>query len=140
MKLSECSDADLSRWIAEKLSPSQTQFPFWRRCEVPCDRCDATGANTDRSANCRRCDGFGKVMGRCAGDMVNDPAMTVMLTEKLPAGGVMFVPEEKLWRAFSDYTMEHDDFETTNEVENERLGRAVAEAFAMANGWKDGQQ
>ena len=132
----DLSDKELSRWIAEKLEPEPERgLPYWKRCEIPCSACDGTGANADRTASCRRCQGYGKVYSRCPRDMVNDAAMTVMLLER-GLGSLDWVSDGdfKMWRG----GFERQDHSRIEYVTAKTLGRAVAEAFALANGF-DGE-
>ena len=129
----DLSDEELSRWIAEKLEPEPERgLPYWKRCEIPCSACDGTGANADRTASCRRCQGYGKVYSRCPRDMVNDAAMTVMLMEKMNEDDnkplTLCGTIRTMWR------MDWGGFT----AQSKTLGRAVAEAFALANGF-DGE-
>jgi|SRR5581483_1383528 len=115
--IQELSDAELSRWIAEKLGLS-----------------DMAHAVVHGAGACSRCKRFLPLPERdCVDDYINDPAMTVMLLEKLRPlhvqitldmdyfGIVIGWPESRYWRSNSHLT----------------ASRAVAEAFALANGWTE---
>lgn len=127
MKISELSDSDLSRWIAEKLEikPKEWQLdaPYlkhiaWQYVEKRWE----------------------------PRDMVHDPAMTVMLLEKL-----MREPKRDCYLTFDHYGELANQYELEIGVTDAgyaqglrgfilhgaQLGRAVAEAFALANGWTE---
>lgn len=133
MKISEVSDVDLSRWIAEKLEPKPDEHlcggkynPYAHRNVYECPACIFRGLqkrtfqfftfSNDRFWQPR--------------DMVHDPAMTVMLLEKMGRH-----TERPLTVSVTTITAYWQvDFGGAI-AGNERLGRAVAEAFALANGW-----
>lgn len=69
-------------------------------------------------------------------DMVNDPAMTVMLVKNLMPKLLSITSN---WNGASHYWQVQTSFDTDQDVPatNKDFGRAVAEAFAMAHGCKD---
>ena len=120
----QLSADELSRWICERLG-----WKFGNR-----DQC--APEYPDDLDQCWWCQGIPCSESELP-NAVTNPAMTVMLLEKMPAGGVMFVPEYKWWRAFSDYSLYYEETTYTNEVEAASIGRAVAEAWALANGYQE---
>ena len=126
MKLTERSDAELSRWIAEKLEPLNS-LPFHDEYS---DRLERRGGCHPLGApRCWQWQPLAKQFWQPR-DMVNDPSMTVMLLEKLlvldtvsitkaPNGPCYMIASEK-----------------PQEVKPS-LGRAIAEAYALAHGFTE---
>ena len=115
-KINKLSDKDLSRWIAEKLGWTwqscgvRGEKPHWHEPVVNGYRCHVTGREPD---------------------MVNDPAMTVMLLEKR-----CFYDIRKHPRGWVFTDEKGVDHKHVNNLSVMSLGRAVAEAFALASGWE----
>lgn len=118
------SDEECSRWIAEKLEPKpvNTSVPeqpsplgFWRSVYHH----DTYRGSTDWQPR----------------DMVNDPAMTVMLMEKLGStGDIQIIGMGEHWQ-FRHLGPAPEMEEII--VDAYPLGRAVCEAFMLASGYKD---
>jgi len=121
----ELTDAELSRWIAERLEPScqapssaVTSRPAYWLVEMNPSRMTSAALNSGAQYEWQ------------PRDLVHDPAMTVMLLEKMKSTEKIVICGDGHWY-ITRY--EHEDFYSAN---SECLGRAVAEAFALANGWK----
>lgn len=120
MTLQNLPDETLNLWIAEKLG--------WR-FEV-----SASGSFWHHPL-CIQPQGH-KECGRSVLNFVNDPAMTLMLLENMPLvqcgrGGDFRTgrePKHLEWTVSCKGNVY---------VVNKSLGRAVAEAFCLANGWKE---
>ena len=113
MTLNTVKDQELSLWIGKKLGYEKACYGRWHApdCKHPI-----------RDGSC--CGLIEKLP-----DFVNDPAMTVMLMEKLRAVGHL-----QLFAGLIQYT----DFRAAqrkHECRHATLGRAVAEAFALAHDW-----
>ena len=105
MTISKLSDAELSRWVAEKIDPDKVLGNgIWFQAM------------------------YNQVKHH---DMVNDPAMTVMLLGKL-AESPFYI---KLLISDGLFTLEDGPRHWTAEPFS-NFQRVVAEAFALANGWK----
>ena len=114
----DLSDEDLSRWIVDGLEPL-TQDKYG----------DAQPLITALEPQYWVwCDGIWQPR-----DMVNDAAMTVMLMER-GLGSLDWVSDGtfKMWRG----GFERQDHSRIEYITAKSLGRAVAEAFALANGWE----
>jgi len=128
MKLSEMSDESCSRWICEKLEP--LPIPF------------SDGIVGLSPLKCWTCSDYWRPEWQPR-DFVNDPMMWSMLLEQSwpcimvssrVGDGIRIVkphPNDSLW---------HVQVMTPSGVKpfakNERLGRAIAEAWMKANGWE----
>ena len=125
MTLNTVKDQELSLWIAEKLEPAPAWTPLRKSREY------LGTFYSDGKCWQRRFDGEQGQRPQEPRDMVNDPACTVMLMEKLLCHhGV------KLDRGVDpDYCLSWFDGQKWSEVDGESLGRAIAEAFALAHGW-----
>lgn len=141
MKLSEWTDAQCSRWIAERLEPF---------AGLPDAECEDGTVGDMSPLNCYWIDlvelqttgFFAPAWLPC--DFVGNPAMTVMLLTGFwscaavssRAGDAIRVsknhPDDDLWRV---------DVMTPGGMKqlasNPKLGRAVVEAFMLANGWTE---
>ena len=130
--MTDFSDEQLSRWIAEKLEPLST-LPN----EDDCDHADMEAFPTEYWLASYR-------MSRVTcmhvpswepRDMVNDPAMTVMLLEKMPEPSLWLESNPgdavKIWGCSADMSTNLDN------GWSDRIGRAVAESFALAHGWTE---
>ena len=125
--INDLTDGQLSRWIAEKLEPleslpkenvSPSPLGFWHRPRV------FTGHTFDHSWQPR--------------DMVNDPAMTVMLlaNRKFVSLNQIEDCDEGPWEAcFCKHAQHSIACEAFATVMADTMQRAVAEAFALANGF-----
>ena len=130
------SDAELSRWIAEKMEPLSS-LPN----EDDCDSADMQDFPTDcwiASFRLSLVTGM-HVPGWQPRDMVNDPAMTVMLMERGPicVTRCKKAGRPKGWTAFKpDFSL---DGPGDRDVwpENDTIGRAVADAWCLANGYHE---
>lgn len=124
MKLSELTDEQISQWIAEKLEPKP-----------------AIGISYSKMAAEGRLWWYGEQNGyiKCwPRDMVSDPAMTVMLLEKLLKSGfndVQHTTTLTYWKNVAKW--ECDEGAAKRALTTQSLGRAVAEAFMLANGWTE---
>lgn len=124
MTIAEVSDADLSRWIASRFEPTLMICEHYVSLWGP-----HKGTKYFNTAFDVADDGDTLINLRWEPrDMVNDPAMTVMLLEKMTLAHLMFLRSTNMWRCCADGREQHF-------VHSEKLGRAVAEAFALANGW-----
>ena len=119
MNIREISDEDLSQWIAEKLEPRATAkygSKYWRlSCHVA--EMSAPALEAGATAELLRL------------DMVNDPAMRSILEESLLDHGHSILVEKDGHKQYR-CSCQHMD---TGFVSS--LGRALAEYFALANGW-----
>ncbi len=115
--ISDLTDDEVSRWIAEKLEPGMNKRhpPFLHISPLQCWQGDVNHIFQPR-------------------DMIHDASMTVMLLEKLAEYGLRFDSETSL--SF------HPELKTwcasicgITGVGRKHLGRAVAEAFMLANGY-----
>ncbi len=123
--ISTLSDADLSLWIAAKIEPKPTkrgmyvETSAWRWLWFSTEQVQSQGPSEVWTTT-------GEWVPR---DMVGDPAMTLMLMTQQPNFiCVVQSPDEP--GQFSATFFAHPSRWCTG------LGRAVAEAFALANGWK----
>lgn len=116
------TDREISLWIAEKLG--------WK-LEV------AKSGNFWHHPDCVQPQGH-KECGRSELDMVNDSAMTVMLMEKMREPDLWLESnpgEPKLWGCTTNINCQNG--EDPPVAFSFKLGHAVAEAFMLANGWKE---
>lgn len=147
-KLSELSNEQKSRWIAEKLG--------WKLDEKGCvtlkgkpqgfhhPQCSCQQSGKD-DCNCfagediylqRPSRAFAEndryECGELA-DFVNDPAMTVMLLKKLRESHkvVRLTAGTMIWARVGSEAAPDGETRTLNDI-----GQAVADAFMLANGWK----
>lgn len=127
------TDENLSRWIAEKLE----SFESLPDPEVG-----------QYASKCWRVANRGHVPFKEKGiafygeaDMVNDPAVTVMLIERLRCMWMTLTVSKhgvKVSIRTKRIPLGHRGARHVIVYsEGERLGRAVAEAFALANGWTE---
>jgi hypothetical protein len=122
------TDEELSRWICDKLEPLHT---------VGLNR--VNGKVTSFEGFWTAGDGWESMPSKDKlkpRDMVNDPAMTVMLLIEVIRQSDVLLSGLGVLSGLGDrigITLEHLDVER---IAAEKLGRAVAEAFALANGWK----
>ena len=132
------SDAELSRWIAEKMEPLSS-LPN----EDDCDSADMQDFPTDcwiASFRLSLVTGM-HVPGWQPRDMVNDPAMTVMLMERAgigvePTTNGFDGKRQDCWQAYPlDFSK--DPFRIYAFTGYGSIGRAVMEAFALANGYHE---
>jgi hypothetical protein len=56
------------------------------------------------------------------------------LLKEMPAGLVRYVPEEKIWDACNDYSLQYEDLDETGTAEAKSPGEAVALAWLK---WKE---
>jgi len=149
MRISEVSDQDLSKWIAEKIEPTPERFPNMVQLHITDP---IWSAKLCWTLGCMLRDDSGEWIKNAEGvivgreewqprDMVNDPEMTVMLIEK---ARLSIQPELKaattscVFRAGITW-MNGTVTMWNNSRTSERLGRAVAEAWAICNGWVEDQ-
>lgn len=123
--LSKLSDLDISQWIAEKISPqpadiesihNEPQYLVW-----------ASFWSSDKQC-----------WTYLPRDMVNDPAMTVMLMQRESFVDLMLIEGQYEANFCASETHSEDCFDFYKS-ESKSLGRAVAEAWMIANGYQDGQ-
>ena len=132
MTISELTDEQLSRWIAKKLEPcpAKDAIPAGSTYNVSKpSRWLLVGVSSTGAWWCHFDIDFGYSIGDWQPrDIVNDPAMTVMLLEKLSRYYV------ELSGRFINGTMHY----ICNKHLNPTLvlGRAVAEAFTLCQGFK----
>ena len=144
--MSKTTDAELSRWIAEKLEPTPkpsayndshnfprmnsasglwtfpTQLEHYESCySRRGGRCDCDASHGLREAKPR--------------DTVNDPDMTMMLLKRLMQMERVYVALQPDQIVINDY---RDGYSRMSYIFKplDNLGRSIAEAFALANGWK----
>jgi len=144
MKISELSDETLSRWIAEKLGwvlrvhagtgtvfddedvaclyplKQSYEIELWHRPECKCPARVLLGV----------------CIGALLPDMVSDTAMTVMLMEKDSFVSVT-LDEGVYYVDFCGRDHHNENCDDFHSADSSKLGRAVAEAFALANGWSE---
>lgn len=139
MTINELPDADLSRWIAEKMEPMPDYTPTITGAIggliVMTDHASVTEAWMFR---------FGQQQGPNAycwlpRDMVNDPAMTVMLIGLLSDRNLVIrrAEDHKEWVVYFWEDRVNNSVPIAKTIHSGNLGRAVAEGFALANGWKE---
>jgi hypothetical protein len=126
--LSQVSDADLSRWIAEKLEP------FASMMENNSAICPFSPLNCWHLVDVLRKKPEKSTTEWQPRDMVHDAAMTVMLLEKLIRNCSHLVFQH--WPDGCRLDM-HELSRQQIAVPAETVGRAVAEAFALAHGWSE---
>lgn len=132
MTISEVSDQELSRWIAEKLEPEPEKINehgdsrggWWLWCYQ--HRLHGTEIVDT-----------GKWQPR---NVVNDPALTVKLIEHSGFVSLFLLEDGKepcIYHAEFCGAVSHslDCGENMRVASNPDPGRAIAEAFALANGW-----
>lgn len=121
----QLSDEELSRWIASKIEPEAT-LPW-----------DCGGYSTLRVWRRNK-----RMMEHkfewhwTPRDMVSDPAMTVLLLEKLLKKGANICGSGAavIGAEWPDVVVEYGAT-TEQSVTSSRLGRAICEAFALANNY-----
>lgn len=117
MKIADVHDFQLSEWIAQKIEPVLPPEP----------KGDANYLSPER---CYRWNIGGALRWEWqAQDFVNDPAMTVMLFDKMHAT-VVHISE-------GYNVLYHADNMPHWTGSRPHLGRTLAEAFALANGWTE---
>ena len=130
MTISALSDLELSRWIAEKIEPSETLPHVYAKLSPlavwECRR-QFTGHTFQFEWQPR--------------DMVNDPAMTMLLQKILIARRDLGF-HGAMTLVFDSYTITGTWMQIAKRTgkefaDVEDLGRAWAEAFALANGWEE---
>jgi hypothetical protein len=126
----EISDESLSRWIAEKLEPMPNDTPD----EVAV--LDEWPLSNGKNWQLVSSYGEGDVLHWEPRNMVTDPAMTVMLLEKM--GTAELEPdlsyENGCWHV---YTLRDVGPQFVDFSRKLKIGRAVAEAWAIANGFQE---
>ena len=128
MKRREMSDEEINRAIAEKLEPSDSLIPameaYW----------SSGGCGGNSPLNAWMCALNLPVIAEPTWkprDFVSDPAMTVRL---LKCGDISLLSERRGWRAYrADFRIDGPRTHRGDWPINERLGRAVAEAFCRAH-------
>ena len=123
----DLSDDELSRWIAEKLEPKSALTPATAYVSMWGLHKGTTCWRTERNAASLKIDDWVQWQPR---DMVNDAAMMAMLMESGISVQVEPMPRDDEAK-FCAYKLE-----TEISVQHNVLGRAVAEASALANGWE----
>lgn len=127
------TDEQLSRWIAEKLEPKPTYSP------------KVTGhiglsVMTDLSTHSVAWQWDFQSKQWHPRDLVSNPEMTVMLMEKMHEFGNVVIAGDNGW-GVSVYFIDENGIETwysrPSQTNNQLLGRAVAEAWALANGYHE---
>ncbi len=124
MNIQELSDEKLSRWIAEKIEPKPEGEPWTVPLDSPLRVWHASIASAI-------CDGRQPAYWKLR-DMVSDPAMTVMLMEKL-----LSVQRLDIWTHFAGGDVHINTLNPLIHGCSKTLGRSVAMTFALANGWTD---
>lgn len=109
--INEISDEDLSLWIAKRLG-------YRKAAEGQLS--DHWFAPDDQ-----------RILEEDLPDFVNDPACTVMLMEKMAGDGGFSMAGSSMGFSCLSMRMGFSDSSGCKE----QLGRAVAEAFCLANGW-----
>ena len=112
------SDEALSRWLAEKLEPLQSVVREKNRHRSLLGVWTPINGSTDWQPR----------------DMVGDPQMTLMLMEKM-----INQCQVRAWKHIGKHGDTHVDlmFSPPRHGCAKTLGRAVAEAFALANGYHE---
>lgn len=130
MTIQNLPDEELSKWIAEFIEPK----PAWKYADSEHEDVGICWMNSDGGCYQRMyIDGKVDLEQPCS---ATDPAMTLMLLEKLAEYGskynsetnLSYSPALKTWCASIDGIVG---------VGRKDLGRAIAEAFALANGYKE---
>lgn len=133
MKVSEATDSELSLFIAEKLEPlvkigdpKEYALAYGVAKGTPCWRTMRTGIVADLEDD---------TFHWWQRDMVTDPAMTVMLLEKMTESkwGWELVLSSKI------VCIQHRGGRThsADNLDGQSLGRVIASAWALANGWPE---
>jgi hypothetical protein len=124
------SDEELSRWICNKEEPeSSLSEVVWTKTQSSSFPSRANVRPGELSPR-----GYWKIgpgMKWKRRDMVHDAQMTVMLLDSLLEGHDL-----KIERA-SPYFLHYFDGSVWSEVQADSLGRAIAEAWALANGFQE---
>ena len=136
------SDEALSRWIAEKIEPMPTKRPNWSHAESATKVWVSAFKGYYRKAYPPNQEGYPEAWyGWKVRDMVNDPAMTVMLMERAgigvePTTNGFDGKRQDCWQAYPlDFSK--DPLRIYAFTGYGSIGRAVAEAFALANGYHE---
>ena len=147
MKLTERSDAELSKFIAEKIEPMPLERPNWSQAESPLKVWTSSFKGfISKSFPPNQEDYPDAQYGWKQRDMVNDAQMTVMLMEKLPPNSEVSITHNTLSltkrvKHNAVYTIEIDVGENKGRVfykaDGPTFGRAVALAYALAHGWTE---
>lgn len=127
MTIQQVSDQQLSKWIRNKLHPwdeSRCRICGWPLKPTIEEGCTQESCS-QRPAPINRADE--------AANYVNDPAMTVLLLEKMPVHYSLIRGVSGDW--FVNKHLSGNQTEYVSGVP--KLGRAVAEAWAKTHGWTE---
>ena len=137
MLIRDISDEDLSRWIADKFEPkpdfniTKVSTSEWVKRDLRISP-NWNGSTTSVGMWIWRGLHIGEWQPR---DIVNDPSMTMMLLEKSKLS--LIALDQDTWMCGQQW-MNGTVALYANAAKSKSLGRAVAEAFALANGFLSG--
>lgn len=140
-KLSELPDEELSRWIAEKMEPLDRKRFQCHAAKTDCIRefhDDSPKEWWRRDREQSYDESYMKPDAPWQPRSINEPEICLRLLKHPGFVSLnLLLPEAKYEACFCGETEHHDECGAKMETTlNTRFERAIAEAFALANGWK----